>query len=455
VAGVKTKPVTAGTAPAEGGASARPAANATAAATAEPSWIRDFIGAQQFAVGFGGDLARQRQALRTPLMVVVLTWIGFQWFGLAVAVPAAVTAIGAAVGLALLADGYRQDPSVQAQWREQRGLREVEAQVRRANRRLQSVQNKLERAERKLEKRRVRLETQRQESQGKEKEALARHDQRLQEKLADAQRRRDQLQQAGVDAVRRLEAKHAAYLAGLDKRIAISRQEEERELKETLARRSQQFVAAYMKRQTIDAAVIPGIGLSVKQTLRKHGIVRAEDIDARRLAQVEGIGEVRARTLLEWRRKAEALAAQAAPQSLSKVEETLIRTRYFGRRFSLEQEKGKAQRKLAKDVAEARERNAQQLKVADEEPNKLRAESAQKRDEVRKRFQQQRDDVKAALKELAKEGTGEKATLDQDAATIQQELSQLEVQRSRVEYRLRRYEGLHFGAYVQRVVLGE
>lgn len=422
----------------------------------EPSWITDFVGGQQMAgVGFGGDLGQQRTALRTPLIVVVLTWIGFQAVGLTVAAPLTVTALAAVVAFTLLAGGYSRDPSILAWKSEQQALRTVEDRTRRTVRRLQVLQQKGSRAERKLHRRRQQLEAKRQQKQDEEKTALARHDQRLQEKLAEAQRRRDALRQAGVEAVRKLEAQQAAQLAALDQQIGGLHQAEEGELRQALERRQKQFVADYMKRQTIEVAVIAGIGPSVKQMLHKQGIVRAMDLDAGRLAQVEGIGDARARVLLEWRRKVEALAAQTAPQSLSLVDETLIRGKFFQRRFSLEQEKGKTRNRLARDVAAAQASNVEQLKAADQEPQRLRGQAAQKRDEIRKSSQQGRDKVQAELAAVAKAIADQQAGGDQEAAAVQMELALLNAEAAGIHYRLRRYEGLHFGSYLRRVVVGE
>lgn len=448
--------------PAANGAGAGAARQGTAgavtapAAAETPSWIRDFIGAQQVAtVEFRGSLAEQRQAVRKPLMLVVLTWIGFTWFGLSVSVPAAVTAVAAVIALGALANGYRQDPSVQAQWLEQERLREVEVQTRAAQRRLQRLQRKLNRAEHKITKRRARLEESRRRSKEEEQAALAKHDGRLQNALADAQRSRDALRQAGVERVRKLEARHAERIAELDQEVAGLHQKTEDALHQALVERQQQFVQNYMKRQTIESAVIAGIGPNVKEALRKHGIVRAMDIDPQRLAQVEGIGEARLRVLLEWRRKAEHLAAQTAPQNLSLLDETLIRGRLLKRRLELEQEKAKLQGKLAKEVAEAQQRNAAQLKTADEEPQKLRAAAAQRRDEIRARFQQARKQVQADLAELDKQAVATQGALDSEADAVQQELAMLNAQRAAITASLRRYEGLQFGAYVRRVVTGE
>jgi len=433
---------------------AAPAALPGASPAGDPSWIVDFIGNQQAAaVGFGSDFEAQRWAMLTPVVLAWIAWGAFQLFGLAYGVPAAVT-VAAVVAVFKLIDGYWHDPSVQALWSDQRALREVQSQTRTVSRRVEGIERRAARAERKLDRRRQRMEASLQQSKAAEQEALARHDARLGARLAEAQRRRDLLVQAGADAVRRLQERNAARLANLDREIAGLHGAEDAELRQTLARRQQQFVADYMKRQTVEAAVIAGIGPTVKQTLRNYGIVRAMDLEARRLAQVEGIGEARARALLEWRRKAESLAAQTAPQSLSKVEETLIRARFYGRRFALEQEKSKAQQKLAKEIAEAQARTADQLKAADQEPQRLRQESAQQRDAIRARFGAARKQAGADLAALDQEIDGRQGAFDQEAAAEQVELASLNAQRAGIEYRLRRYDDLHFAAYVRRVLIG-
>jgi hypothetical protein len=207
-----------------------------------------------------------------------------------------------------------------------------------------------------------------------------------------------------------------------------------------------------MKRQTIEAAIIPGIGPAAKQALRKQGIIRAQDLDNARLAQIEGIGDAKARVLLEWRRKAEALALQTAPQSLSKIEETLIRGRYFQRRFALEQEKVKAQKRLAKELAEAKDNNAAQLKTIDQEPDARRTRAAQQRDELRKRHKAQRAQLQAKLKAIDVEAAAAVGDISQEAAVVRQELALLNAQRAGSELRLERYAGLGFAAYLRHVI---
>ena len=301
--------------------------------------------------------------MHRAMVVTVLAWIVVFWFNIPLIVPAAATAAAVFVTLGVLANGYRSNASVQEQQQEWQQLHEVDQKVRSTTKQLKQLQRKQRRAQGAAGRRREKVALRLQRSQAAEQAELQRHDQKLQEALAGSQRRRDLEVQNALNTQRSLEAKHAGYVVSVDNQIGGLRQLEENELQQTLKRRQQQFVASYMKRQTIDAAIIAGIGPAAKQALRKQGIVRAEDLEYGRLVQIEGIGDAKARVLMEWRRKAESLALQAAPQSLSKIEETLIRGRYFQRRFSLEQEKVKAQRRLAKEIAAAQEASAARLKA--------------------------------------------------------------------------------------------
>ena len=168
--------------------------------------------------------------------------------------------------------------------------------------------------------------------------------------------------------------------------------------------------------------------------------------------QIEGIGDAKARVLMDWRRKAESLALQTAPQSLSKIEETLIRGRYFQRRFSLEQEKVKAQRRLAKEIAALQEGSAARLKAIDQEPAAVRTRLAQQRDVIRKRHQAQRSEWQAKLQVLDSQISSDAGAIDQEVTAVRQELALLNAQRASIELRLRRYEALAFGSYMRRVM---
>ena len=419
----------------------------------DPSWIRDFIGAQHYGdVEFDGDLREERSFVQRAMIVTVLAWIVVFWFNIPLIVPAAATAAAAFVTLGVLANGYRKNASVQEQQQEWQQLHEVDQKVRSTTKQLKQLQRKQRRAHGSASRRREKVALRLQRSQAAEQAELQRHDQKLQAGLTAIARRRDLEVQSALDTQRKLEAKHAGYVASMDNQIGGLRQLEENELQQTLKRRQQQFVASYMKRQTIDAAIIAGIGPAAKQALRKQGIVRAEELELGRLVQIEGIGDAKARVLMEWRRKAESLALQTAPQSLSKIEETLIRGRFFQRRFSLEQEKVKAQRRLAKEIAAAQEASAARLKTLDQEPAALRNRATQQRDAIRKRHQAQRGELQAKLQVLDSQIAGDAGAIDQEVTATRQELALLNAQRASIELRLRRYESLAFGSYLRRVM---
>jgi len=256
-----------------------------------------------------------------------------------------------------------------------------------------------------------------------------------------------------TDPIRQLEMRSGARVADLDMQIAASRGEESAELERTLRERQEQFVTNYLKRQTVEAAIIPGIGPAIKQRLREQGVVRAMDIDAARLGQVQGIGEGRTTALLEWRRKAEALARQTAPQSISKIEETLIRGRFYQRRFKLEQEKGKEQRKLQKEVAETRTRVAALLQAADQEIPAVQKRFDQRRDEIKMTYRERRAQIRAQSGGSDQGAAEQRTKLQQASADTQRDLTGLTAQRTSLEFRLRQYDRLEFGRYVRRVIL--
>lgn len=438
--------------PAPAAVDGRPAPNDEAPGE-DPSWILDFIGAQRYGdIDFDGDLHEERAFVHRAMIVTVLTWIVVAWFSVPLVVPATATAVAAFVTLGVLANGYRKNASVQEQQQEWQQLHEVDQKVRSTTKQLKQLQRKQRRAQGSAGRRREKVAFRLQRSQAAEQTELQRHDQKLQEALAGITRRRDLEVQSALDAQRKLEAKHAGYLVSVDNQIGGLRQLEENELQQTLKRRQQQFVASYMKRQTIDAAIIGGIGPAAKQALRKQGIVRAEDLEYSRLVQLEGIGDAKARVLMDWRRKAESLALQTAPQSLSKIEETLIRGRYFQRRFSLEQEKVKAQRRLAKEIAALQEGSAARLKAIDQEPAAVRTRLAQQRDVIRKRHQAQRGEWQAKLQVLDSQISSDAGAIDQEVTGVRQELALLNAQRASIELRLRRYESLAFGSYLRRVM---
>jgi hypothetical protein len=432
-----------------------PSAPPTAPAQpAAPSWLLDFLGPQQVPpADFRSDPAQSRTIVAALSVLTVLAWVATAAAGITVALPALTTLAALLGGAGYLAYTYRQDPSVVAARSVRASLGELNRQVRKVETQLGQQERSRTQLERVHGRHQEGLQRSLQEAAASEKTALAKQDQKLQQSLTALQQRRATLQRGEGEEVKRLEQQHAARLAALDQQIARLRSAEVDELQKTLAQRQEQFVASYLKRQTIAAAVIAGIGPGVKESLRKAGIVRAVDVDSRRLAVVPGIGDGRQNVLLEWRRKVEALARQAAPQSLSKIEEALIRGRYYQRRRKVEQEKGREQQKLAGRIATARKRVVDAVKAVDRQEPALREEHRQRQEEIRKRFRERRARLQAELADIEQQATESRAEIERKAHTIQQELARLSWQRTNLERQMDRYVELDFGNYVRRVLL--
>jgi len=429
------------------------AQEAAVARPAEPAWLHDFLGPQQRQpASFGSDLTRQRVALFLSVVFSAAAWLAVDLAGLSLMAPALVTLAAVVGSLSMVADGYRRDPTVLAQRAARRDLKQVNTRMRGVTVRLAQQERGRSQIERVYQRQRARFEGGQQHDLIVEKAALERNERALQQALAGVQYQRDRQRRLEAEAVAQLETRHKAHLTTLDQRIVALRQTETFELEKTLRQRQTQFVLSYLKRQTIEAAIITGIGPAVKQSLRQQGIVRATDIDAARLAQVQGVGDARATALLEWRRRIEALARQTAPQDLSKIEETLIRGRFYQRRFSIEQERGREQRKLQKAIEETHARFAFTQQSADQQQVKVRERFDRKREELRKRHRERRARLQAELADLDHQVAAEQASVQQEAHAVQQELAQLTAQRAVAELRLRQYEGIDFSSYVKRVI---
>lgn len=421
---------------------------------AAPSWILDFLGPQQVPpADFRSDPAQSRTIVAALSVLTVLAWVATAAAGVTVALPAVTTLAALLGGAGYLAYTYRQDPSVVAARSVRASLGELNRQVRKVETQLGQQERRRTQFARVHGRHQEKMQRGLQEAAASEKTALTKQGQKLQQSLTALQQRRTTLQRSEGEEVKHLEQQHAARLAALDQQIVRLRSAEADELQKTLTQRQEQFVASYLKRQTIAAAVIAGIGPGVKESLRKAGIVCAVDVDSRRLAVAAGIGDGRQNMLLEWRRKVESLARQAAPQSLSKIEEALIRSRYYQRRRKVEQEKGREQQKLAGRISTARKRVVDAVKAVDRQEPALREEHRQRQEEIRKRFRKRRARLQADLADIEQQATENRAEIDRKAHAIQQELARLSWQRTNLEQQMDRYVELDFGNYVRRVLL--
>lgn len=160
-------------------------------------------------------------------------------------------------------------------------------------------------------------------------------------------------------------------LQALLKEINTQRQrlldEEEKEVADALAEQKRKALEAYLRKHSIDTAVIDGVGPTLKNRILNSGIRSAADffdikivntswgrysnntayilVPGNRSIKVEGIGPHKARALLAWRRKLEAKYSNQIPNSLAPIIRERIRNKYKNKLDNLNK-----QETLAKDA---------------------------------------------------------------------------------------------------------
>jgi len=93
---------------------------------------------------------------------------------------------------------------------------------------------------------------------------------------------------------------------------------------------------AYLSRQFIDRAGLPGIGFGLRATLAAYGIETAADVSSGKLDAVPGLGSIRGRTLLRWRRSLERSFDSESETKRARLDPSQTRERSIPKRERLE-----------------------------------------------------------------------------------------------------------------------
>jgi predicted flap endonuclease-1-like 5' DNA nuclease len=121
--------------------------------------------------------------------------------------------------------------------------------------------------------------------------------------------------------------------------------DEQAELAASLAQLREKFVIDYQRQHLLDEATIEGIGPKLKERLRGAGITSAADI-SRRIREIEGIGQSKARQLEDWATLHGWQGETLAPKVLPPLVRGAILTKYESLRSSLSAQQESAERRL-------------------------------------------------------------------------------------------------------------
>lgn len=273
----------------------------------------------------------------------------------------------------------------------------------------------------------------------------------LQSILSSIAKRRRLVNTQQANALQRIQKDIEAKVADLSRQIAALNQEETSELNRTLKARQQQHITDFLRRFSLERAHIPGIGPAFKERLIGWGFHTAADIDFYRVQRVHGIGQTRARYLVNWRRRLETQARTTMPSALPHNEAATIRARYEGRRRTLEQQRDSEQQRQRREEDNIRAQYRSLLEQLDQEEKGSHAKIQLAISEVSARYAQQYHAVREREAELAHNTASKLREIDERIAEARRKLFSLHWEKEKAGRQLRPYVKIRFPNYVKRV----
>ncbi|MBP8294427.1 MAG: hypothetical protein KAX65_16735, partial [Caldilineaceae bacterium] len=422
---------------------------------APPAWLADHVPGISLSaapVDFAGNVLQPRLVTSASVLAVVAAWSLALGAGIGVTAPAVVTVMSLLAALGVLLGGYSRDPNVEQMWRAREGVRRTRRHLRTAHMRMRRVEQAGERIDGDRRSREERIDRKAAQLRLDEQRDLQRLSAQLQTQLAQLVQREQELRQRENAEVAAAQQRFASQIAARDTELRRLSQAETAELAETLTRRQQQFVRTFLERQLVADATIAGIGPALKQRLHEQGIRRAADIELRRLAGVQGIGDGRAQVLVEWRVQVEQQAQRAAPQRLSVLDETLIRAKFFGRRIGAERDLTRARQQQERQVSEIRQRHADRRKAQGGRKQEIHAAHQGSVEMLHKRTAHKEQKLQHERQQAQQEADARRQQVRHRQTEVEHEQDRLVAELRQYERTLAQLEHLDFGRYVRRVL---
>lgn len=441
-----------------GGAQKAPSTASHIAAQVAPtqqgdaSWLEDFIGAPD-AVASSASYRRERTAAAASAALLTAAWLLIDLGALGLAAPALTIAAVIAGNLGYLGYCYRLQAEVVARRVLHRQLRMLRRSRRVLEQEIAVIKRNEEHIQRVHNQQISRIERALASAQQTEQRTLAAENERHRRRIEKLQVRRHRQQQEETLKVQQIETQFKERITDIDRRLAAIGQAETNARRKLLEERRRRFVAEFLQRQKIEKALISGIGPTVKERLKEHGIVRVTDVTAEQLAGVPGVGAARADLLLTWRQRVESLAWQGAPTRLDRNDERAIHRHHARLHDQLHKERDRLERKLAKQLATVRDKAARQTTRLAEEEAKLEDRHRRQVAEIRKRQRERTTVLLAERNEIDRQAKTFLNELEQMRSGLARRQQQLDAEQSALDALLAQRKTLHFRTYLRRVFL--
>ncbi|WP_428940420.1 hypothetical protein [Fontivita pretiosa] len=358
------------------------------------------------------------------------------------------------VNLTLWICRYRSDDSVCRFRALTSTVREIQDQIRAAERDVEAASREKTRLLDHNAAEQARLASERRALEAKEKTEIDECQVDLCVALSSLAARRQAVDQQQADALRIIQNEIGSRVAVLNGQISTLKQVVITELNRALQAKQQQHITDYLRQFGLDRETIPGIGPAFKLRLISSGFRTAADIDLHGVQRVHGIGPTRARLLVQWRSSLEASARRTMPSALSPGEEAMIRTKYEAQRRMLEQQRDSEQQRLRREEVNIRAKYWPSLEQLEQEEKATKAMTQTLVSKVHARYAQEYRAIQARKLELERDTASRLREIDERIAETRRKLFSLHWERCKAARKLGSYVRIRFSEYVKRVFVG-
>lgn len=276
----------------------------------------------------------------------------------------------------------------------------------------------------------------------------------LSKEMKAINRRRQAVNKDESTAIARVQAANSAAISDLNEQIANVARVEQDEMSRSLQVLQDQFINDYLQNSRIEAAIIAGIGDTLKASLRYHGVVTAADIDPYRVQQVAGIGPGKASALAIWKQSKINEAFTLRPRSLSAMEVQRITTYYQSFRQQLERQRDTEQAHLNAEIQAIRSKCITTRQQLDADQARVESEAEQNRQAIQGRYSQHYAQATQQMGRLTQELSDQCASADNESTEVQREQASHRWLYEQAVHEMQAFRGITIGKYARRLLPG-
>jgi hypothetical protein len=426
---------------------AQPRQKETPVASADHSWVLDFVAPAGPAPGFSGKLVLQRILLYCSIVVALSAFL------FASSTPTLfATGLMIMNGLVTLRR-YRNEPAVasriQSRMRVQEAAREL-ASIRKTIDELDTKKHAVRSAESEQVNKLMKEVQNVLADNTKQREDA---DRVMRQTTASVLQGKQRIDQQETVELQQMQNTLGTNISSLTQRLNQSLRAETVECAATLRKKQEEYIQNRLEQVRIDGA-IPGIGQFVINNLGHKGIRTAADCIRLTRVKVPSVGPRRVVAILDWRQQLEAQARLTMPITLSAYEENAIKSKYAAARVQLESELSNAEKTFKAQEAAIREKYSHarapfDLQIVTErkkhssEQQRIAAES--------KRRQAPLDEAVLRAKQKANEAIAE---VERNEACHRGLLKSVQWRLAKARVQSRRFETITFGRYIRGIAIG-